>query len=62
MTDLDEDDIEQNLINPLKNQGYDDFQASDLERDAFDRVTKMDSQGYISAQGHGIGDYYENKR
>ncbi len=43
MTDLDEDDIEQNLINLLKSQGYDYFHASELERDAFDSVV-LDKQ------------------
>ncbi|MBN4063757.1 type I restriction endonuclease subunit R, partial [Cardiobacterium sp. AH-315-I02] len=38
MSHLDEDDIEQNLINLLINQGYDYFHASDLERIAFDSV------------------------
>jgi type I restriction enzyme R subunit len=38
MTNLTEDDIEQDLINQLKNQGYQYFHGADLERSGFDSV------------------------
>lgn len=38
MTDLNEDDIEQNLIDLLKIQGYTYFYGTDLDRDDFDSV------------------------